>query len=263
MRKRVTRFPPYCKAFSSRNEESGTKTGKPTLIWKRRLGEAINTIIFKASSKTGPTTPGITPTLTYSVEASTIAVHLFLGSSFTTTINGHEVHIQMETNLPWEDHVRLSITSTETIKLAVRIPSWAAKHYTTSIESHVRDGYLYIDVGGSGAIELALKFRTAPRFVYAHPTTRKDEVAVMRGPLVYCIKGVDKDFNLEHTAVLVQGGIKEVKKTDIAGIQNVPLLKMGGKVESTDVFRRLRSTRTSRRNGELRRRSPFCRTSCE
>ena len=136
--------------------------------------------------------------------------------------------VKMETDLPWEGNVMLTVQSHNPFELAVRIPSWAAKGYTSSVQGELRNGYLYLSIASSTRIDLQLP--TEPRFTYAHPKTRKDEVAVTRGPLVYCAENPDNDFNLENTYVKTKN-IKEVGKASIAGVKGVPMLELQGKVK--------------------------------
>lgn len=113
--------------------------------------------------------------------------------------------------------------------LAIRIPSWAAKSFTCHARGEVLDGYLHVDIQSSTTLTLELPM--APRVVYSHPALRKDEVAIMRGPLVYCAESVDNDVDLERTYVYTSG-VGEVKEIQIAGIRNVPLLQLQGKVRN-------------------------------
>jgi DUF1680 family protein len=134
----------------------------------------------------------------------------------------------METNLPWEGSVKLSVKCHNQVEIAIRIPSWAAEGYKSSVQGEVKNGYLYISTGSS---EIDLFFPTEPKFAYAHPHTRKDEVAVTRGPLVYCAESPDNDFNLETTYVETNS-IKEIRKSDIAGVKAVPILELEARVKS-------------------------------
>ncbi len=177
---------------------------------------------------------GLLPSLIFSTENSTIAVHLFLASTFNTTLSGNPVTVTMETDLPWSGSVKLTVQSSSPPTLAIRVPAWAGKTYKSSVQGQVKDGYLYAEVvGGSSPSVIELHFPTTPRFIYAHPSTRKDEVAVMRGPLVYCAEGVDNDFNLEYTAVRATE-IKETGMAEVAGVKDVPILELTGKVKSEE-----------------------------
>ena len=177
---------------------------------------------------------GLLPSLPFSTResTSTIAIHLFLGSNFTTKLNGKDVSLKMETNVPWEGSVKITVDTQTKIELAIRIPSWAADDYKSSEKGEVKDGYLYIPIGpSSSSTVIDLYLPTAPKFVYAHPKTRKNEVAITRGPLVYCAESPDNEFDLENTFVHAKD-IKEVRKIDIAGVKDVPILEVRAKVKT-------------------------------
>ncbi|KAK8216913.1 hypothetical protein M8818_001876 [Zalaria obscura] len=176
---------------------------------------------------------GLLPTLTYSVEGKTCAIHLFIGSSFTAQVDGQDVVINMQTDYPWQGTVTIAVQTSTPMVLAIRIPSWAANSYTSSTQGNIRNGYLHTEI--SSSTTLTFDFPMAPRLVYSHPALRKDEVAVMRGPLVYCAESVDNDFDLERTYI-ISSHVDEVKEIEIAGVQNVPLVKVGGRVRSRDGF---------------------------
>lgn len=139
----------------------------------------------------------------------------------------------MQTDFPWKGTVTIAVQTSTPMVLAVRIPSWAAKSFTSSARGDVRNGYLYIEI--SSYTTLTLELPMTPRLVYAHPALRKDEVAVMRGPLVYCAEGVDNNFDLERTYIQTSH-VDEVREMEIAGVQNVPLLQVRGKLRSNTGF---------------------------
>ena len=175
---------------------------------------------------------GLLPSLVFSTECSTIAIHLYLGSTITTNIEGNEAVVKIDTNFPWEGSVKLKIQSQSAIMLAVRIPSWAAKGYTSSMQCQVQDGYLYLSCN-LGSVDLY--FSTTPRFAYAHRSTRKDEAAVMRGPLVYCCESIDNNLDLETTYVRA-ADIEETARSEISGVKGVLMLALHGKVKSVRDF---------------------------
>ncbi|KAG8407207.1 hypothetical protein J3458_020697 [Metarhizium acridum] len=142
---------------------------------------------------------GMLPSLIFSTRGSTVAIHLFISSVLTPEVDGHQVQVTMETPLPWEGTVKITVDCQKEVELAIRIPDWAATGYTTSAKGHVREGYFYVSVVSSSEIQLS--FPTQPKMVYAHPGTRKDEIAVTRGPIVYCAESPDNDVDLETTYV--------------------------------------------------------------
>ncbi len=173
---------------------------------------------------------GLLTSLIYSTSGETIAIHLFVTSTFTRMVYGEMVTLSMDSGLPWEGSVKITVKSRVPIKLAVRIPFWGADRYQSSTKGDIKDGYLYISIAGDSSQPIEFNFPTEPRFVYAHAATRKDEVAITRGPLVYCAESPDNEFNLEATYALSEKGIREVDMIDIGGVNNVPVLEVRSKV---------------------------------
>ncbi|KAG5765765.1 hypothetical protein H9Q72_006167 [Fusarium xylarioides] len=150
---------------------------------------------------------GLLPSLTYTVQGNTLALHLYIASSFTAVVNGSEVKINIQSDYPWDGAVHISARATAPFDLAIRIPDWCQDQYTTSTPGVLKDGYLYLQ--GTLDLNLDANFSTKPCFVRANPKTRKDEVAVMRGALVYCAESVDNDFDLQSFSIQTTIPIKE------------------------------------------------------
>jgi DUF1680 family protein len=174
-------------------------------------------------------------------------VHLFISSTFTTKISGKPVTVTMDTNMPWEGDVKLTVQSEadEEVTLAVRIPSWTADAYTSSTQGEVRDGYMYITLGKKSAgssEEVQFRFSMEPKIMYAHPKTKKDEVATMRGPLVYCAESPDNEFDLED-AYVDAGSLQPSGTIDLAHFTSVPLVKMDAVVKTAEGVSLYQSTK--------------------
>ena len=88
----------------------------------------------------------------------------------------------------------------EPIKLAVRIPGWCKSFGITlngaPIECEATKGYVYIDVENGD--DILLKLDMPVRFIEANPRVWDDagRIAVARGPIIYCIEGIDNPVNI-------------------------------------------------------------------
>ncbi|ANM06167.1 six-hairpin glycosidase-like protein [Rhizobium phaseoli] len=143
----------------------------------------------------------------YAVADDEIAVHLY-GESTThlKLANGAAVELQQATNYPWEGAVAFTTRLEKPAKfaLSLRIPDWA-DGATLSVNGEkldlgaaTRDGYARIDrqwVDGD-RVDLFLPLSLRPQ--YANPKVRQDagRVALMRGPLVYCVETTDNGQDL-------------------------------------------------------------------
>ncbi len=134
----------------------------------------------------------------YGTSADAVYVNLFIGSS--TTVNG--LGICQETSYPWNGDVSIRVSAPKSVNrtLKIRIPGWC-RNWTASIggvqidpaESSMDRGYLCIDRKWKGETVIRLSFDMPVEVVSADPRVKADEGkrALMRGPLVYCMEGID------------------------------------------------------------------------
>lgn len=133
----------------------------------------------------------------WSVKDDRVAVHLYIAS--TLRVPGSDAVVEMKTDAPWSGDVEMSWTGK--VALSLRIPGWS-QGYKASVEGgYVKDGYLYLPETTDGSVHIS--FQMEPRKMYANPITGKNEVCVMRGPLVYCVEDIDNaDLDIDQMAIL-------------------------------------------------------------
>ncbi|KAL3480926.1 hypothetical protein BJX99DRAFT_254252 [Aspergillus californicus] len=151
--------------------------------------------------------------LIYSFKEELVAIHLYIESTFA--VPGTGVVVSQRTNMPWSGDVQITVKGSTA--LALRIPTWA-KEYTSSVEGDVRDGYLHIPQ--SKGREVILSFALEARKVYPNPAMEKDQICIMRGPLVYCIEDVDNNMNIDHIG-LMDDSVSDGEPIDISGVSGV------------------------------------------
>ena len=159
--------------------------------------------------------------LIYSYKEDLVAIHLYIESTFT--VPNTDVVVTQKTNMPWSGDVEITVQGTT--GLALRIPSWADEH-TASVNGEVKDGYLYLPPTKDAQIKLTFPLKA--RKVYANPKTGKDEICIMRGPLVYCIEDVDNDLIDPDNIAIVNGPVKIAEPTKIGTVdQVIPIIATG------------------------------------
>jgi len=134
----------------------------------------------------------------YSVSDDTLWVHLYGGNVLTTTLpDGRKIKLTQETRYPWDGKVKLTIGAAESGGFAIRlrIPGWAriaaVKVNGKAIAASAGPGtYLTIERKWSAGdtIELNLPMDVALMEARREVKALKDYVAVMRGPVVYCLE---------------------------------------------------------------------------
>ncbi|MCY3799854.1 MAG: glycoside hydrolase family 127 protein [Chloroflexi bacterium] len=137
----------------------------------------------------------------YSVSDAGLWVHLYGGNSVSTTLaDGSAIALTQKTDYPWDDVARITIEAAPAheVSLMLRIPGWcgdARLSINGEASDATLDGESYVDLRrawkSGDVIELHLPMR--PRLIKAHPKAEeiRNHVAVMRGPIVYCLEGFD------------------------------------------------------------------------
>ena len=126
--------------------------------------------------------------------------------------------VSMKTGYPYDGNVRLYPAAGE-YTIALRIPGWS-KTWKISVngkevKAASEKGYASLLRSWQAGDEIALELDMRVRFVQAHPALHEDcgRVAVMRGPLVYCLEECDNGRYLKDIR-LVKGGKAELARDD-------------------------------------------------
>jgi len=164
----------------------------------------------------------------YAKDDSGIYVNQFIGSSVTTNLEGKKVTIKQETDYPWDGTVKLTVIPERTVKfnLSIRIPGWVRSErlFPSDIylfednktegwelcvngepveEKILKKGYLQISRKWKQGDIVELKLPMLVRRIYSNPNidATRGMVALMRGPVLYCLEGADNDFSVIETAL--------------------------------------------------------------
>ncbi|WMC93428.1 glycoside hydrolase family 127 protein [Kineothrix sp. MB12-C1] len=165
----------------------------------------------------------------YSVGEEELYVNLFISNTTEVELKGETIQVAMETQFPFENKVTVKVNSVpkEGIKLAVRVPGYA-KNYKVSIDGEVlgcveEKGYMVISLEKDSEIEIG--FEAPPKFVRANPKVRVDcgKVAIVKGPLVYCLEEVDNGKNLSELFIDTNQTIEEKHSQLFGGIMELTL----------------------------------------
>ncbi len=137
----------------------------------------------------------------YSTSNEGLWVHLYASNTATTVLSsGQTVTVQQRTDYPWDGEIRLDLQLSEPtlFSLFVRIPAWAAdatvqvnnETLATPIES---GSYVEVQRQWNSGDVVHLSLPMPLRLIASHPRVENNynRVALMRGPLVYCVEQVD------------------------------------------------------------------------
>jgi len=164
------------------------------------------------------------PGLIYAEDDRNLYVNLFVTSQASVRLGRSIVEIRQQSDFPWESAINFEITVPERKKfsLFIRIPGWARNEllpgslysYTlkysgnpilfineTNVSgSTITNGYLKIDRDWRGTEKVELKFNMPVRSITSKPslTNNVGRIALMRGPIVYCVESVDNGGTLKN-----------------------------------------------------------------
>ena len=132
----------------------------------------------------------------FSESGDTFYIHQYVGAN----IDAQNADVCVKSSYLTDGGVKIKINPKKSMRLALRIPSWC-KNYKISALYEIKKGYAYIDVNGETKINAS--FELKPRFVACTSNVRANvgKVALCRGPVVYCIEGVDNGADLQQLIV--------------------------------------------------------------
>ncbi len=137
----------------------------------------------------------------YAIAGNQVYAHLYMEGEASLTVAGKPVHIAMKTEYPFEEQVRI-LPGPGAYDLKLRLPGWCKKHRVLRngkpIEPPVENGYMAVTGPFAENEEILLHMDMPPRRCYANVNVREDmgKVAIMRGPLVYCLEERDNGAGL-------------------------------------------------------------------
>jgi uncharacterized protein len=130
-----------------------------------------------------------------------LQVHQYATGRYTGYLDGSALVVSAHTDYPWSGTVRLTVEDGPTDRpwtLSLRVPQWCTTHKVTvagqeSGATAADGGWLRLERTWAPGDSVTLDLAMAPVPVAADPRVDavRGCVAIERGPLVYCIEGVD------------------------------------------------------------------------
>ena len=155
----------------------------------------------------------------YGTEGGTLFVNQFASSDVTAD----GITASMETDYPRNGKVTVTAQGAE--KLAIRIPAWCDS-FTIDQPYTMENGYAVVENPGT---PVTVEFDLTPRRVWADRRALRTagQVAIMRGPVVYCAEGVDNGEGELHNYFITDDFTATVEDADTYGLptMTVPCAK--------------------------------------
>ncbi|MES2647005.1 MAG: glycoside hydrolase family 127 protein [Bacteroidota bacterium] len=135
----------------------------------------------------------------YCINEKGIYFNLYGGSNLTTTLpSGQAVKLVQETNYPWNGSIKVTVQNAANLSFFFRIPGWCS-NASLMVNGKPVNGKLtpgnYAELNRNwkqGDVVL-LNLPMPATLIEANPLVEetRNQVAVKRGPIVYCIESID------------------------------------------------------------------------
>ena len=174
-------------------------------------------------------------------------VNLYAASEARIALAAGPVRLVQETEYPWQGHIRINVApeAAGTFVVHLRIPGWCAQPRCL-VNGEALDmgllhkGYLPVERAWREGDVIELDLPMPARRLVAHPEVRSGHgrVALQRGPLVYCLEGVDNGGAVRDLVLPRGAALDAVHMPDLLG--GVTVIRADGlRVEPADWTERL------------------------
>jgi hypothetical protein len=135
---------------------------------------------------------------------------LYMGNTATVPLKGGKVKLTQTTDYPWDGKVTIKVEPERPFRFGVhcRVPGWCQSPKVTVNGQDVGraaadKGYVGITREWKGGDVVELDLPMPVRRVYADPRVKANvgRTALMRGPVVYCLEGVDNGGKVRNLAL--------------------------------------------------------------
>ncbi|MBB6461951.1 glycoside hydrolase family 127 protein [Flammeovirga kamogawensis] len=151
----------------------------------------------------------------YSLSKNGIAINLYGGNTLSTHLeDGSALELNQVTNYPWEGSVNITVgkSKKQPFDMMLRIPDWA-KGTTIKVNGEaanvdaVPGKYAVVNRKWKKGDIITIDMPMEAKLVEAHPRIEeaRNQVAIKRGPVVYCMETPDLPEGTKILDVYVQG----------------------------------------------------------
>jgi len=167
------------------------------------------------------------PSLFYSTSAEGVWLHLYAeGTAQLKMAGGRMITLRQHTRYPWDGEVVVEVEAEGPFSLFVRVPAWCESGAMLEVNGRPVAGELaggsYAEIGRTwrpgDSVRLGLPMPM--RRVECHPYVADNagRVALLRGPLLYCVEGADNPgLDLRDLALPGGGELCAAFRPDLLG----------------------------------------------
>jgi DUF1680 family protein len=174
----------------------------------------------------------MTPEIAYNINGEGLWVNLFGSNTFNTELPwGGSLQCIQKTNYPWDGKLSLKIEdikSRKAFSVFLRIPGWVTSPVSIrvngkTVEEAAKSGSYYpLNRKWEKGDVIEMELPMPVRIMTADPRIEDDrgKVAVMRGPVVYCVEDFDipKEVKIDSLFFSGSSNLKPISTTELGGV---------------------------------------------
>jgi DUF1680 family protein len=170
----------------------------------------------------------------YSKTDDAIWINLYGGNKLSTTLHDHPLKLSQQSNYPWDGPVRITIDECPTAEfsLKLRIPGWADDATIQVNGSAARTkatpgAYAELRRRWKAGDTIELQMPMPARLMEANPLVEeaRNQVAIKRGPIVYCLESIDLPKGVRVPDVVVPANTKLSDRYDADLLNGVSVVE--------------------------------------
>ena len=190
----------------------------------------------------------------YSLSDEGVWVHLYGSNVLDTCLpDGAAVRLRQQTDYPWQGKIRITVENApqQERSLFLRIPNWSqgacASVNGQSVGQDLRcDRYFQIKRAWSVGDRIELVLPMPVQLLEAHPLVEeaRNQVAVRRGPIVYCLESVDLPETVAMEQIAISPDVQFQHRPDTGLLGAVTVLEgqarvLAGRRWENTLYRRI------------------------
>ena len=188
----------------------------------------------------------------YSLSDEGLWCNLYGCSELDTRLrDGSEIALKQTSGYPWDGEVRLELTKVprrREMTVFLHIPEWCDGHFSVAVNGigvnvAAKDGYAAVRRGWKKGDTISLNLEMRVKLIESNPLLEetRGQVAVTRGPVVYCLESTDIP-GLDIDSVIIPSDISlEPERKVIDGCEVIALsgeaLRSGGASWENTLYR--------------------------
>ncbi|MFC2136977.1 glycoside hydrolase family 127 protein [Bacteroidota bacterium] len=177
----------------------------------------------------------------YSISDNGLRVNFYGGNKLTTNLkDGSVLKLTQKTDYPWDGKIEIILEQAPNKEFSIflRIPGWC-KNVTLTVNKKSKEielisgSYAEIKRKWKSSDKIELSFLMEPMLIEANPLVEetRNQVAIKRGPVVYCIESVDIPDSVDIFNITIPSNID--LRTKNINIENSDIISLEGEARLT------------------------------